>query len=151
MASFRLLRVLLGFFVAPISPGLLAVLLAALLRVGASGFGVRELAEAAWIIGLSALLGYPVAVVFGGPLYIFFRSRGWNGLLTYISGGALLGFSIYLIVLLSEYASSGLWGIAMTFSNTALFQIPFLMICGAVAALFFWLIVRPDCSGLVPR
>src|SRR5689334_14687685 len=45
------LRTVLGSLVAPISPGLLAVILAAPFRVGASGFGVRELSEAAWIIG----------------------------------------------------------------------------------------------------
>jgi hypothetical protein len=126
------------------------VILAAPFRVGASGFGVRELSEAAWIIGLSAMLGYPVAVVSGAPLYIFFRSRGWNGLPVYIAAGALLGLVIYVIyVLLAEYSSNGLWGLATKFSNTTLVQIPLVMICGAVAALFFWLIVRPDRSGLV--
>lgn len=122
------------------------MILAAPFRVGASGFGIRELSEGAWIIGLSAVLGYPVAVVFGAPLYIFFRSRGWNGLLFYIAAGALLGLVIY--VLLAEYSSNGLWGLATKFSNTALVQFPLVMICGAVAALFFWLIARPDRSGL---
>jgi hypothetical protein len=40
------------------------------------------------------MLGYPIAVVFGVPLYVFFRSRGWNGLLVYIAAGALLGLII---------------------------------------------------------
>lgn len=144
------LRTVLGFLVAPITPGLLAVILATPFRVEATGFGLRELSEAAWIIGLSAALGYPVAVVFGAPLYVFFRSRGWNGLLVYIATGALLGLVIYVIyVLLAEYSSNGLWRLAAKFSNTAQVQIPLVMICGAVAALFFWLIARPDRSGLV--
>jgi hypothetical protein len=146
------LRTVLGFLVAPITPGLLAVLLIAPFRIGAAGFGLREVSEAAWVIGLSAILGYPVAVVFGGPLYVFFRSRGWNGLLVYIAAGALLGIVIYVIyVLLAEYSANGLWGLAAKFSNTAQVQIPLVMICGAVAALFFWLIARPDRSGFVTR
>ena len=106
MANAAWFRTVLGFLIAPLSPGLLAVILAAPFRVGAVGFGLRELSEAAWIIGLSAVLGYPVAVVFGAPLYVFFRSRGWNGLVVYIAAGALLGLVIYVIyVLLAEYSS----------------------------------------------
>jgi uncharacterized membrane protein len=150
MANAAWFRTVLGFLVAPLSPGLLAVILAAPFRVGAVGFGPRELSEAAWIIGLAAVLGYPVAVVFGAPLYVFFRSRGWNGLVVYIAAGALLGLVIYVIyVLFAEYTSNGLWGLTTKFSNTAAVQIPLVMICGAVAALVFWLIARPDRSGLV--
>ena len=143
-------RTVLGFLVAPISPGLLAVILAAPFRIGAVGFGLRELSEAAWIIGLSAVLGYPIAVVLGVPCYVLFRSRGWSGLPVYIAAGAVLGLIIYLIyVLLAEYSSNGLWGLTTKFSNTALVQIPLVIICGAVAALFFWLIARPDRSSFV--
>jgi hypothetical protein len=70
-------------------------------------------------------------------------------LLVYIAAGALLGLVVYLIyVLLAEYFSKGLWGFAAKFSNTAQIQVPLAMICGAVAALVFWLIARPDSSGI---
>jgi hypothetical protein len=150
MANSAWFRTILGFLVAPLSPGLLAVLLAAPFRTGTAGYGARDLSEAVWIIGLSAALGYPIAVVFGVPLYVFFRSHGWNGLLVYITAGALLGLLIYLIyVPLAEYSSNGLWGLAAKFSSTAQVQIPLVVICGAVATLFFWLIARPDRTGLV--
>lgn len=143
------LRTILGFLVAPITPGLLAVILAASFRIGATGFGVRELSEAAWIVRLSAALGYPIAIVFGAPLYIFLRWRGWNGLLVYLLAGAILGLVTYVIyVMFAEYSSGGLWGLAAKLSNTAQVQIPLATISGAVAALFFWLIARPDRSGL---
>jgi uncharacterized membrane protein YcfT len=90
-------RTVLAFLIAPITPGLLAAILAAPFHVGATGFGLRELSKAAWIIRLSAMLGYPVAVVFGLPLYVFLRARGWNGLVVYIAAGALLGLVIYVI------------------------------------------------------
>jgi hypothetical protein len=150
MANSAWLRTIGGFLVAPISPGLLAVILVVPFRVGTDVFGPRELAEAAWIIKLSGILGYPIAIVLGVPLYVFFRSRGWNGLLIYITAGALLGLIIYVIyVLLAEYSSNGLSGLAEKFSNTALVYIPLGMICGAVAALSFWLIARPDRTGLI--
>ena len=145
MANLAWLRTIVGFFVAPIAPGLLAVILTAPFRARTGILGLRELAEAAWIIKLSAALGYPIAIGLGVPLYFFFRSRGWNGLLIYIAAGALMGFVIYLVyVLLAEYSSNGLWGLAEKFSNTATVYIPLAMICGAVAALSFWLIARPD-------
>lgn len=107
MTNSMWLRAVLGFLVAPITPGLLAAILAAPFRIEAIGFGLRELSEAAWIIGLSAVLGYPVTVVFGVPLFIFLRSRGWNGLPVYVAAGALLGLVIYVVyVLLPEYAAA---------------------------------------------
>lgn len=70
-------------------------------------------------------------------------------MLVYIAAGGLLGLLIYLIyVLLPEYSSNGLRGLATKFANTALVQIPLVIVCGAVAALFFWLIARPDRSGI---
>lgn len=137
------LRTALGFLVAPIFPGLLIVILAAVFGFGKSGEGV-------WLIKLSGMLGYPIAIVLGVPLYIFFRSRGWNGLLIYVTAGGLLGLTIYLIYIpLGGYSSNGLSGLSERFSNTAKVYIPLGMICGAVAALSFWLIARPDRTGLV--
>jgi hypothetical protein len=138
MVTFVWLRTVLGFLVAPISPGLMIVVLGAVFAFGKSSEGI-------WIIKLSAMLGYPIAVVLGVPLYFFFRSRGWNGLLVYTMAGALLGVLIYLITIpLGGYSSNGLPGLSERFSNTALVYIPLGMICGAVAALSFWLIARPD-------
>jgi hypothetical protein len=145
MANSGLLRTLLGLLLAPILPGLLIVILVAPFRPGISGFDPRALAEAAWIIKLSGILGYPIAIVLGIPSYIFFRSRGWNSLPIYVTAGALLGLLIYLIYIpLGSYSSNGLSGLSERFSNTARVYIPLGMIFGAIATLFFWLIARPD-------
>jgi hypothetical protein len=110
------------------------------------------LSESAWIGGLAAVLGYPVAFVFGVPLYVFLRWRGWNGLPVYVTAGALLGLAVYgLYVLLPAYSSNGLWGMTTKFSYTALVHIPLVMVCGIVAALCFWLIARPDRGGLAKK
>lgn len=141
------LRTLLGFLIAPISP-VLVMGIFGVLRTGAIAFGARELSETAWMVGLAAALGYPVAFIVGAPLYVFLRWRGWNGLPVYVATGALLGLVVYgSYVLLPEYSSNGLRGMATKFSNTALVQIPLVVICGAVATMVFWLIARPDRSG----
>jgi hypothetical protein len=90
MTTVAWFRTALGFFVAPISPGVLAVVLGAAFRGGLDPFAPSALAGAKWIIGLSALLGYPIAIGLGVPLYILFPWRGWNGLLVYVAAGAFL-------------------------------------------------------------
>lgn len=143
MANATWFRTALGFVISPISPGLLSVLLVEPFHVGE--FGRREFSEATWVIGLFAVLGYPVAVAFGLPLYVFLRARGWTSLVVYIIAGALLVLLVYVVyVLLPEYFSIGLQGVLTKFSNTALVHLPSAMICGAVATLAFWLIARPD-------
>ena len=147
MAKSVLLRTALGFLVAPITPGLLAIVLAAPFRIWTSGAGLRELSEAIWIVGLSAVLGYPAILVFGVPLYILFRLRGWNGFTTYLATGALLGLLVYAIyALFFANSSTELWGWALKRSYAVLLQVLLTVVCGAVAAFFFWLIARPDRS-----
>jgi hypothetical protein len=56
------LRTSVGFLVAPISPGLL-------IGIPAVFFG--KASEGLWIIKFSGLLGYPIAIILGIPLYLF--------------------------------------------------------------------------------
>jgi hypothetical protein len=138
MTAVAWFRTIVGFLVAPIAPGVLAVVLATL-AVGSVALSPRGLSGAAWIIGLSAVLGYPIAIAFGLPLYVFFRWRGWNGLLVYVLAGAFLGLVIYSVyfagVLLNDDSANGL---------PAPQLIPAGMISGIVAAVSFWLVARPD-------
>jgi hypothetical protein len=137
-------RTILGFLVAPIAPGVLAVVLAALVRPGVDPLALAKLGQAAWVIELSALLGYPIAIALGVPLYILFRWKGWNGLLVYVAAGAFLGLIVYLASVLAD----GLSQLAERFSNTAPSYLPAGVICGAVAGTTFWLIARPDRARL---
>ncbi len=134
-------RLILGFLVAPISPGLLIV-------IPAIVFGFGNMGEGIWLITLAGMLGYPIAIILGISLFILFRSRGWNGLLIYVMSGAFLGLIIYVISLpFGGYSSSDMLRLFERFSNTAHVHAPLGMICGAIAALLFWLIARPDRSG----
>lgn len=140
MTNLAWFRTILGFLVAPISPGVLAVVLTALLRAGLDPLALNRLGQAVWVIELSALLGYPIALALGVPLYILFRWKGWNGLLVYVAAGAFLG----LIVYLASVFADGLSQLAERFSNTAPSYLPAGVISGAVASTTFWLIARPD-------
>jgi hypothetical protein len=145
-------RTIVGFLVAPISPGVLVVVVAVLLGFGSDAFATRGLAGAAWIVGLSAVLGYPVAFALGLPLYILFRWCGWNGLPIYVAAGAFLGFVVYLVYavarLLGDESINGLANLAAKLLTTSPQLIPAGIISGAVAALSFWLIARPDRASL---
>jgi hypothetical protein len=140
-------RTVLGFVIAPIAPGMLVVVLT-MLRAGSDALSARGFSGSAWIIGLSAVLGYPIAIVLGLPLHVFFRWRGWNALPIYLLSGAFLGLVVYSVyfasVLLNDDSASGLRALAQQLSHTAPQLIPAGMLSGAVAAASFWLIARPD-------
>ena len=143
MAKPQWIRPLTGFLVAPILPGVLLVLIVAM--INARTFDYRELVETEWILGLFAVLTYPVSVVVGLPLYLLFRSRGWNGLLLHVAAGVLLGVIVYVTYyLLPNYTSGGFLLMEDAFLNTVLIYLPLGMIYGAITALLFWLITRPD-------
>jgi hypothetical protein len=145
MTALAWFRTILGFLVAPISPGVLAVLLTAPFH-GSDAFS-RDVPAAVWIIGLSAVLGYPTAIAFGVPFYILLRWRGWNGLLVYVLAGALLGFIVYLIYLIVVLSAEfSVYSLRQLAERTLSPLIPAGMICGAVAGTTFWLIARPDCA-----
>jgi hypothetical protein len=151
MKTIAWFRTIVGFLVAPVAPGVLADVLAAISagpeavsQHGLSG----ALSGALWIVGLSAALGYPVAIVLGVPLFVVFRWRRWNGLLVYVLTGAFLGLVVYsvyfAVVLLDDDTAYGLRNLAQKLSHTAPQLIPAGMISGAVAVVSFWLIARPD-------
>ena len=69
-------RIVLGFVVAPLIPGLAAGSYLFALS-GFSFWGLKGLSLAA----IGALLSYPMVAICGVPLFIAFRRRGWNGLM----------------------------------------------------------------------
>lgn len=138
----------IGFLVAPISPGLLAVAISLIFRAASSSIGAREVSEAAWLIGLSAVLGYPTAIILGVPAYLVLKWRRWNGPLVYVMAGALLGVMVYLVFgLLPHFNSGGFGALKERLYFTADTHLPAGVLCGALAAFVFWLVARPDRSA----
>jgi len=132
-----LLRLILGFLIAPIMPGVVIGGVAELFSGPVTGSGALALT-------LSAYFGYPVALLGGVPLYLLLRWRGFNGWLAYVGGGALLGGLPFLkgSVLLREA------GLAAT-PGKIIENVPFLLlsiVCSMFAAWCFWMIARPDRS-----
>jgi hypothetical protein len=140
-----ILRTIFGFIIAPISPGLalacliIAVEVVKLSHIPASDATVWR--EAISLVELSAMLGYPVATILGVPGYFLLRWRGWNGLPAYLAAGALQG--LICVLVWSYFLLDGRY-IIDWLSFTGWYLLPAGMICGMVAALCFWLIVRPD-------
>lgn len=104
-----------------------------------------------WYLKLSAVLGYPVAVLLGLPLYFVYRHYRRTSFIVYIATGLALGCVPWLASIIPSlvvavvtpgyhFAESGnlyaAKGILLTFPVSAL--------CGAIASASFWLIVRPD-------
>jgi hypothetical protein len=104
-----------------------------------------------WCLKLSAIAGYPVAAILGVPLYLLYNRYNKTGLVIYIITGLILGIIPYVAATLPGllavvfggrhvndmssilYYSSGMW-----------LYLPVSALCGALAAVAFWLIARPD-------
>jgi hypothetical protein len=93
-------RLVLGFLVAPVFPGLLIALLAVIFGFGKSDEGI-------WVIKLSGMLGYPIAIVLGLPLYFFLSSRGWNGLPVTTPTWSVLSRTPYRMMVAGAQLASG--------------------------------------------
>lgn len=136
------LRILLGFLVAPIIPGVMveALTLIRLRTFGWIGMGVE----------LAAFFGYPVALILGVPLYLLFRRLGWVAFSTYVVAGAVLGvvpFAFFFVPPALECVSgAGSESHAcLVLTTMAPFGI-YSTAAGIAATIAFWLIARPDKS-----
>ena len=134
MNASQSLRTVVGFVLAPLAPG-------ALISMPAL-FDFQY-----WVVGfylqLSALLGYPVAVVFGIPLALMMHRRHWTGIWSFACAGALLGGVAYLFPHVWASISGG-WTVYESMHATIASLLPPGMSCGILASITFWLITRPD-------
>jgi len=130
-------RTILGFLAAPLAPALALTLLAML-----GGGPLGGLVLGFYALGLNALVGYPVALAAGLPLFCLFQRLGWTGLAVYVCGGLALGGLTGAAASQSMLAGGGSGG-GPAIAQAAAF-IAAGSFCGALAAACFWLIVRPD-------
>jgi hypothetical protein len=141
------IRLIIGFIVAPITPVLLFML--------PNLFSERDIWSTSLWIKIGALLGYPVAFLFGLPLYFFLLRKKIVKLPSYILSGSILGAISYAflpffytasVACLSKVPMCG--GIFLRAMNDlGELAIPFLplgIVGGTIAATSFWLITRPD-------
>jgi hypothetical protein len=140
MTVSRLIRVPVGFLVAPMAPALLLV---------GGGILLGQAAQWTTAITVAALLGYPLALLLGIPVYVLLTTKGWNGFRTYAVVGALFGAAIYLLYFPpSDYADA----IGKLFerslgvdagSLTELGKMSLSTMFGMIATVSFWLVTQP--------
>jgi hypothetical protein len=126
-------RTTLALVIAPSAPALLFTFFVVL------GAGLRGIVLGFYMVLLSALIGYPIALFAGLPLYLLRRRPRWIG--TYVAGGAALGAGAAAV------AESNLLGAnpgAAATPSAAFSLLAAGAACGAFATASFWLIARPD-------
>jgi hypothetical protein len=128
-------RTTLALVIAPSGPALLFTFFVVL------GAGLRGIVLGFYMVLLSALIGYPIALFAGLPLYLLRRRPRWIGWGTYVAGGAALGAGAAAV------AGSNLLGVnsgAAAMPSAAFSLLAAGAACGAFATASFWLIARPD-------
>jgi len=131
----RLIRILLGFLFAPLTPVVALVAIA----VGSGGIGIGQ----SWLmfmIGVPSV--YAAAIVLGIPMFLLVRWRKWNDAGAYISGGVLIG--LVLCVAYAGGSTHGLRALQASLAQEAKGFMPFVVTCSTSASFVFWMIVRPD-------
>jgi hypothetical protein len=135
-------RTVLGFVVAPLTPTIVLMPFAILAGI----FGILFIAIA---LLFNVVFGYPIALIFGLPIYIFCQRRQWNSRVLYACGGfvpGLFGGGFAFLGFLQQAASHGplnqyVWLVLLPFMAAG-------GILGGLSTICFWLIVRPDRSSV---
>jgi hypothetical protein len=126
-------RLLLAFVIAPLVPGLLIALTGSTFFV-ATGTRVDP-RDFFGLTTVSAVLGYPVALILGAPSYIFLRMFSLDSAWVYALAGALFGGFLFAIFPLFP-------GFAHVIIDIGL--LPIAMLLSVAATLAFWFVARPD-------
>ena len=129
------LRLLTGFLLAPIVPGLLFLILS---LFGNPGEGV-------WALKLSAMVGYPAMLVLGVPIHLLLvrrhRTGGWTYVLAGIVTGTVVAAVLFGRVVMQNFSITPDPTRSLG-PSAAIFVLAALL--GALAAWVFWLIARPS-------
>jgi hypothetical protein len=127
-------RLILGLLVAPLTPGLFFLCL--------SLFG--NIKEGFWAVGMSAVVGYPSAIIFGLPAHFLLHKARMTKLVFYALVGAVIGFILGLGIFFATI--SGMY--EQNFSTESVARSAIILLIsgflGASASTVFWIIARPD-------
>lgn len=133
------LRVFAALLISPLSPGIIFFILSLFMNPG----------EGLWALKISALMGYPSALLLGVPTHLFLIHRNWTGGWYYTIAGMMIGVVVSTLLFggvvtqnfsLTPDPNKSLAPSAAIFILMALF--------GAFAAWIFWLIARPNRKGM---
>ena len=122
-------RIIIAFLIAPLAPVIFYSLL-----TNSNLFGI--IFSIPWDFLLIGMFTYPIALVFGIPTYILFLRKGWRSMKSYALGGAIIGFSFFIVSLFFLGVTKNWKGVII--------PIFFCSISGAISASVFHLIAKPD-------
>jgi hypothetical protein len=130
-----LLRIGLGFALAPFTP----VLLLLAISIGSGGIVWRE---SLLLIEVGVPAVYAPAIVLGIPTFALLRWRRWDGLVAYIAAGAAIGVIVWLVY--GAVVPATPRGLALSLTRQARGLLPVSLACALSVSSAFWAIVRPD-------
>jgi hypothetical protein len=128
------LRNVVAFTVAPVSFGIGLFVLSLITSSPLLG---------SWAFGMTALVGYPVAILIGLPTFILLNSRGLGGLGIYSVVAAVLSAVMISCFVVGPIMSEGT-GLAQLGLPARLGQMTIITFACFLTVLVFWLIARPD-------
>jgi len=100
--------------------------------------------EALWVLGFSAMVGYPIAIVLGVPTYLVLNRLQRNGLTAYLLASLLFAFVLILLFVLVPMFSQDTLELRQLASGARITQILTLTAIAAFSVTVFWVIARPD-------
>ena len=131
--KYNIKRLVLGLLVAPLMPSLIVLFLSLMGNVS----------DGLWLLKLIAMIEYLTMIVIGLPIHLLFQRNGWKSVWLYLIVGILLGAGTATFIFLPQYI------IGAGQANTASFAIAGIAaLYGAITAVTFWLIVRPDITAI---
>ena len=129
-----------GFGIAPIVPGV---------AISAAMLALSQSEDAQAVLLANLIFGYPMAFLLGVPSHFLLLRNGWTAWWAYGLAGAVLGVIVYAGMPLLLETIMRLQGLDASGHVTfSLELLPVAMLCASVAAVAFWLIVRPDRAGV---
>lgn len=130
----RALKLLAGFALAPLTPGLVFLFISAI---------EMKLGEGVWALKLSAMVGYPAMIALGLPAHLLLEKLGWTNLWGYMFAGLLIGTVVAFVVFSVVGNAIG------SISDLEKLRAPSAAIVvlaaffGALSGMVFWAITRP--------
>jgi hypothetical protein len=126
-------RLVLAFGIAPLVPGLLIALAGSVFFV-ITGTRVDP-RDFFGLTAVSAVLGYPFALVLGAPSYIALRAVSLDSAWIYALAGVVFGGLFFVVYPLFPGFGHAIIDISL---------LPIAMLLSVAATLTFWFIARPD-------
>jgi branched-subunit amino acid transport protein AzlD len=134
----QMTRILLGFFLAPLMPCFIIIILATI--TGGSG------AEF-WVM-IILLISYPVCLFVGAPVYIIFENYNITGLVHYIIAGMAASIiAILFVFFFNKLSISDFHAAAESILSIHYAIMGLMVVVGGIISTTFWFIARPDRSG----